>query len=350
MWSISARVRFWLAASVLGVLGSMVSLAVFHLVYKDFPSVPDAAPLLAAILISALTLNLLNRQQAWLDRRLPWERGIGRRFGAQIGLAAIVMWVPALAILIIFSIGNVFRGARSFLRFQDLLVVTGVSATLVAFTVLLSLGLFLMQRWRESSLEAERYRKENVEFRFEMLRNQVNPHFLFNSLNTLAGLVYESPDTASAFVRELARVYRYVLEVGERELVTLDRELAFLDAFIYLVEIRYATGLAFRQEIAESARERQIPPLTLQLLVENAIKHNIVSGAKPLVITIVATDDTLTVSNNLQRKLVPEAGTHTGLTNIRNRYGYLTDQPVLVTETPEMFSIQLPLLKPETHV
>jgi LytS/YehU family sensor histidine kinase len=149
-----------------------------------------------------------------------------------LGFAGICTLLPALILVAIFIVANAISSGRSFLRFQDLAVVTGVSATLVALTVLLNLGLFLMHKWRESSLEAERYRKENVEFRFEMLRNQVNPHFLFNSLNTLASLVYTDVDTASSFVRELARVYRYVLETGDRELTPLEKELTFLDAFI----------------------------------------------------------------------------------------------------------------------
>jgi LytS/YehU family sensor histidine kinase len=308
--------------------------------------VPGFWPLVIAVLVSAFTIKLLNIQQNWLDKRLPWTTGIGRRFVVQLSLAGTSTLVPALAILLLFIAGNL-TGARSFLRFQDLAVVTAVSATLVALTVLLNLGLFLMRRWRESSLEAERYRKENVEFRFEMLRNQVNPHFLFNSLNTLASLVYTDADTASNFLRELARVYRYVLETGEKELTPLKQELTFLDAFIYMIKIRYAEGLDIQIHVSDDALKGQLPPLTLQLLVENAIKHNIVSASKPLKITIKADADTVTVSNNLQPKLVPEAGTHTGLSNIRNRYAYLTDKQVVINQTADSFNIQIPLLKPD---
>jgi len=349
MRKLTPLVQFWLTAVALGLLGSLLSLAVFNLIYRDFPIEADAVSFVAAISIAAITLALLNSQQVWLDKRLPWQTGIVRRVASQLGLAGLAMWVPALAIVIIFTIGNLIQESWSFLRFQDLLVVTGVSATLVVFTVLINLGIFLMQRWRESSLEAERYRKENVEFRFEMLRNQVNPHFLFNSLNTLSSLVYDNPATASSFVRELARVYRYVLETTEVELTPLKSELKFLDAYLYLVKIRYAEGLHIELAIADAGATKQLPPLMLQLLVENAIKHNVVSFSKPLHILITATEHTLTVTNNLQLKTIPETGTNTGLSNIRNRYAFLTERPIHIEKTEAAFSVTLPLLTPNAH-
>lgn len=345
--SAATRRAFWLSAIVLGLVGCMALLGVNNLIYRNFPNRPDHVDLVVSILVAALTLAVLERQQAWLDRRLPWADGIGRRFAAQLGLAALCMLLPALLDVGWHLASNLLLNYQGqFLRLQDLAVLTGVTGTLVALTVLLNLGFFLMQRWRESSLEAERYRKENVEFRFEMLRNQVNPHFLFNSLNTLGSLVYQDPDTASGFVRELARVYRYVLESGERELTTLEQELSFLDAFLYLIRIRYAEGIQVEVSASAQARQAQLPPLTLQLLVENAIKHNVVSASRPLKIRIEAAEDSLCVTNTLQPKIMPEAGTHTGLSNIRNRYSYLTQRPIQIQNGPDVFAITLPLLQP----
>lgn len=348
--ALRSRRNFWLAATGLGLIGALVSMAVFNMVYRDFPLGPSVFNLVPAILIAALTLLLLDKLQTWLDGRLPWTTGIARRFTVQIGVGALCAQVPALLVVFWHMISNAMAGPDGFLRLQDLLVLTAVSSTLVVLTVLLNLGLFLMQKWRESSLEAERYRKENVEFRFEMLRNQVNPHFLFNSLNTLAGLVYQDPDTASSFVRELARVYRYVLESGEKETTTLEQELNFLDAFLYLVKIRFAEGLDVQVHADPQALASQIPPLTLQLLVENAIKHNVVSASRPLKITIDGVGGMLTVSNTLQPKMVPEPGTHTGLTNIRNRYAFLTDRTVEIIKDETSFTIKLPLLAPDSYV
>ena len=344
MTPIHSRRNFWLSSVGLGLAGCYVSTAAFGLIYRGYSLVPGLGSLITGVMVAALTLALLDRQQVWLDQRLPWEKGIGRRFGIQISLAAICALLPAALALSLHIVSNALTSSSSFLRLQDLAVLTAVSGTLVALAVLLNLGLFLMHQWRESSLTAERYRKENVEFRFEMLRNQVNPHFLFNSLNTLAGLVYQDPDTASSFTRELARVYRYVLEAGEKEIAPLEQELVFLDAFIYLVKIRYAEGLDVAVNVPQEARLSQMPPLTLQLLVENAIKHNVVSASRPLRIDVYSESDTLCVSNTLQPKLVPEAGTHTGLSNIRNRYAFFTDRPVEIINGPSQFIIRLPLL------
>jgi LytS/YehU family sensor histidine kinase len=216
----------------------------------------------------------------------------------------------------------------------------------VLISVLIDLGFFLLNKWRFSLAELERFKKENIEFHFEMLKNQVNPHFLFNSLNTLSSLIYANQDTAAKFVRQLARVYRYVLENRDKEVISLKDELTFLQSYIYLINLRFSENLKVEIDIPEKMQQKYVAPMTLQMLIENAIKHNVVSQKKPLTIQIYADMfDHITITNNLQKKEVREYSSNIGLKNISSRYGFITDRKVIVEENPEYFKVRIPLLE-----
>jgi LytS/YehU family sensor histidine kinase len=232
-----------------------------------------------------------------------------------------------------------------FVKLSDELIINTVVVVAVLMATLVDLGLFLLNKWRFSLAELERFKKENIEFHFEMLKNQVNPHFLFNSLNTLSSLIYSNQDTAAKFVRQLARVYRYVLENRDKEVISLKEELAFLQSFIYLVHLRFSENLKVEIDIPEKMQEKLIAPMTLQMLIENAIKHNIVSQKKPLTIQIYADMfDHITVTNNLQKKVIREYSSNIGLKNISSRYGFITDRKVIIEESAENFKVRIPLL------
>ncbi|MEM9919444.1 MAG: histidine kinase [Bacteroidota bacterium] len=202
---------------------------------------------------------------------------------------------------------------------------------------------FLMQ-WRTSLLEAEKFKREMISSQFETLKNQVNPHFLFNSLNVLSTLVYKDQDVAAHFIKQLSDVYRYVLDVKDKEVVPISEELKALESYVYLCKIRYGTNLNVHINVEDD--HSHIPPLTLQMLVENAIKHNIVSNARPLTINIERDEHGyILVENNLQKKSSLEAGTGLGLPNIKERYRFLAGKKVIVSETGDFFRVQVPILK-----
>jgi LytS/YehU family sensor histidine kinase len=234
---------------------------------------------------------------------------------------------------------------HEFIKLSDELITNALVMVAILITTLVDLGLFLLNKWRFSLAELERFKKENIEFHFEMLKNQVNPHFLFNSLNTLSSLIYTNQDTAAKFVRQLARVYRYVLENRDKEVISLKEELTFLQSFIYLIHLRFSENLKVEIEIPEKMQEKLIAPMTLQMLIENAIKHNVVSQKKPLTIQIYADMfDHITVTNNLQKKVVREYSSNIGLKNISSRYGFITDRKIIIEETGKYFKVRVPLL------
>jgi sensor histidine kinase YesM len=210
--------------------------------------------------------------------------------------------------------------------------------------VVISETVYFFDQWKKTLIDAERLKKENNQAQLDSLRNQVNPHFLFNSLNTLISIIPDCPDTAIDFTQKLSNVYRYLLSVREKELVELQTELDFIQSYIFLLKVRFEQNLIFEINIPEALKTRLLPPVSLQLLIENAIKHNVVSREKPLSIQIYVENDFLIVKNNLQAKLEKESSTGIGLENIRKRYQILSTKQMEVIHSSTHFTIALPLL------
>jgi hypothetical protein len=198
----------------------------------------------------------------------------------------------------------------------------------------------------ETELSVQQLRREMSEVQMRALQSQLNPHFLFNSLNSLSSLIADEPVKAEQFVDEMASVYRYILQTNELELTTLNRELQFLHSYFHLLQTRYGRGISLTIEVANAFMTCQLPPLTLQLLIENAVKHNIVSSDQPLKIHIFISDQNwLSVQNNLQRKSVDRVkSTKKGLLNILTKYKMLGQPTPTVQETDQDFVVKLPLI------
>jgi two-component system, LytTR family, sensor kinase len=200
-----------------------------------------------------------------------------------------------------------------------------------------------LRTMRENLLLAQR---AQVETQLKLLRQKVDPHFLFNNLNALSSLIEKNPEAASEFVTHFTRLYRYILQHQDAEIVPLDEELAFAKDYIYLVEQRFGQAYRFGVSLAgEHAGGRLIIPTALQGLIENAVKHNEGSARSPLPITIAVEGDYLTVSNHLRPKSSASYSAGTGLENLRARYRLLTDKPVEVSREAEIFAVKVPLLK-----
>lgn len=214
--------------------------------------------------------------------------------------------------------------------------------TVVITSIFFSAAFF--RSWRESAVNEERLKKESISLQYKALKNQVNPHFLFNSLNSLSSLVYKDQDLAVKFIKQLSEVYRYVLEHKENELVTLAEEVSFSEKYVYLQKIRHEEGLKFSVSLRDM-NSRLVVPVSLQILIENAIKHNVIAEDIPLYIDIFDTDEAIVVRNNLQpRKALKESG-GIGLSTIKARYSFLSDRKVITRETKEHFIVELPIIE-----
>jgi sensor histidine kinase YesM len=202
-----------------------------------------------------------------------------------------------------------------------------------------------LYEWRNAALEAERLKSAILASQNQSLKEQLNPHFLFNSLNTLSGLVFESPEKSAEFIQQLAKIYRYVLDVQQEELVSLAQEIDFARNYLALQQIRFGKNLHVEINVDQSTNVF-IPPLSLQLLLENAVKHNIISQDKPLHLSIKTEKDCLVVINKLQpKKSIPDENSGIGLDNIRKRYALLSDKEVKVIKAENEFRVELPLLE-----
>jgi PAS domain S-box-containing protein len=200
----------------------------------------------------------------------------------------------------------------------------------------------------EANTQLLKVQKENLQSQFEVLKQQVNPHFLFNSLNVLTSLIKIDPDLAESFTERLSKVYRYVLENKEKDLVSLSTELEFLNAYLFLLEIRFMKKLFIEIKIDKSYSDYQILPIAIQLIIENAIKHNTFSKAQPLKIEIfVDQQQRLNIINNLNVRETKLVSTGVGLENINRRYALVSDQKPEFIKTTEHFIAKLPLLKTE---
>ena len=206
----------------------------------------------------------------------------------------------------------------------------------------------LLGQQQEIELENEHLKNENLSTRYNMLVSQINPHFFFNSLNSLAMLIREhDEDKSLTYIDRLSYTFRYIIQNGQNTLSTLDEELKFADAYSYLFRIRYADKLFFDVETDESLSTWNLPALTLQPLIGNAVKHNTITKNKPFHISIRTEGEYLTVSNPIIPKLEPEPGTGIGLKNLDDRYRLITGQGIEIDNDGKTFTVRLPLTKPD---
>jgi sensor histidine kinase YesM len=201
----------------------------------------------------------------------------------------------------------------------------------------------LVQYYVQSMISEEELKRENLNARYEALKNQVNPHFLFNSLNTLTGVVEQNPEKAVDFIKKLSDIYRYVLDQRDKEVVAIEEEMRFVENYMHLAKVRYGEGISLK--ISQNFKGIMVAPLGLQILIENAIKHNIISDDEPLTVEIFKEENYLVVRNNLQKKLASSEKTLVGLENLKNRYQYFTALPVLVSESDGYFTVKLPIIE-----
>jgi hypothetical protein len=206
-------------------------------------------------------------------------------------------------------------------------------------------SVFFYRQWKYNFSKSVRLERDNIEARYEALRAQINPHFLFNSLNSLTTMVGDNKPVVD-YVQNLSELLRYMLKSGEKELVLLRDEVEITKSYIRLQMMRFPETLDIRVDVPENFYHYAIPPLVLQMLVENSIKHNIISREKPLTVEITASNDSITVVNNIQKKSGVDS-TGQGLKNITGRYRFFTNRKIEINETDEIFSVQIPLLQIE---
>ncbi|WP_420570740.1 sensor histidine kinase [Kordia sp.] len=257
---------------------------------------------------------------------------------------AIVLPVAAIIYYVgIFEIDGICNLSpdKSWLRFRiDFLRAALITASLTIFNQFYR----TTQEKKEVETSLQLLKKEMMTSKYNSLKSQISPHFLFNSLNTLTSLMYEDRDLASDFVSRLATCYRYILDNREQDLVSLEKEMQFLDSFIFMMKVRHDGAIAIHTNIDTKPHQFVIPTLSIQMLVENALKHNYYSKEQSITIDIFTKDNSLIVQNNIRKRSDSQASTQLGLANIKKRYAFYTKKEVLIEETKTQFKVIMPLL------
>lgn len=298
---------------------------------------------LSGLVFSVILTGLVWGGNMFIVKRMhatrDWNSGLFRRLTIQTFVCVIftVLVVLALCVTAKNTTWNPYLHGGQ---------VRGTLALSVTITLALN-ALYeartLARRWRFSFMRNEVLKREGLRAEYESLKHQVNPHFLFRSLNTLSQLIETDTHLANHYVQELASVYRYVLQTKDIRTVSLAKERQFVEMYIFLLSARLG-GLIVHWELDSDAHDLHIPPLTLQILVENAVKYNLTSPDAPLQVYITTIGSSLVVYNALNPRPTIEEYTKIGLKNIRERYSTLTSRPVDVIKTEEGFTVQVPML------
>ncbi|PIF63389.1 2TM domain-containing protein [Flavobacterium sp. 11] len=226
-----------------------------------------------------------------------------------------------------------------------------LASIIITFFVTLSIyTISFYKAYNENKVKEQKIIAGTANAKFESLKNQIDPHFLFNSLNVLSSLIEENPDNAQRFTISLSKIYRYVLEQKDKELVSVEEELAFAKTYMNLLKMRFENSLFYELPTTAINSDAKVVPLSLQLLLENTVKHNVVSEQRPLHIRIYVEGDYLAVQNDYQKKEVLQERQGVGLQNIVNRYGIITNRKVLIIQNEKTFTVKIPLLTKQITV
>lgn len=282
-----------------------------------------------------LVNHLINRKIKWIER--PVLRSV-------VGIVSNICYSVIALTAVQFAMIFIVYGKAPDEAWQSVVQSMAITLliSLIMSLVFTAIGFF--QAWRGAQINAEKLKAEMMAYKYESLRNQINPHFLFNSFNVLSDLVYADQAMAVKFIQQMSDLFRYVLDSRDKELVPLSEELDFMRSYSYLLKTRFEDKLNIVVDL-EAEPGEYIVPMTLQLLVENAVKHNEISEAHPLSIVIRKSGNCLEIENTLQIKVVGGDSKKTGLRNIEQQFGFFTDKLIEISNLNGRFLVRVPILK-----
>lgn len=278
-----------------------------------------------------------------LNKLISWKKYPGSRFFLQM------IFGTAISLLCLnFSYFEI----REWYTFSNpetnqIIVMNLYGSALILPIFSIYFGYQFLKDWRKSELESERLLKENARSQMMTLKNHLDPHFLFNNLNILSSLMDKDTQLSKKYLDKFAEVYRIILKSEQSDLVTLEEEMRLVHSYNYLLGIRFGKSVIFDLNIDQSDLDKALPPLSIQMLIENAIKHNMANEANPITIQIKSSENSiLTIQNNVRKKKYDQnKNIGSGLKNIQNRYEFFSDREVVIEETNENFTVFLPLLE-----
>jgi hypothetical protein len=299
---------------------------------------------IAGSLLSTLVMWLgVRKIVIFLWNKYPWEKHPIKHLIIEV--LAIVGYTT-LAGLILFIVWYIYD--PELITKEDIGLNIFFTLTITFLITSLHEGYFFFIQWKHTIVLSEKLEKENIQSQYETLKSQISPHFLFNNLNTLANLIEVDTKLALEYVQRTADYYRNILNLKDRDVIPLNEELKLIEDYYFLQKKRYGNNLSLLIDIPNEVKKTAVvAPLTLQMLFENAIKHNIIAKEKPLKIKIEFDDDYIVVENNLQHRTSEDISNRIGLQNIANRYRFLSDREIVVLQDNNNFTVKVPVLRAE---
>lgn len=298
---------------------------------------------LSAYIITVIVAVVVMHTLIQINHFFPWRKNAVIRFTADVVITPLVAMLTMLPLAFLsYEVGldYVYPDLRKHITSE-------LTTALVVDLILVGIyeGYFFFTLWKKSLIRNEQLEKENMTAKYEALKNQINPHFLFNSLNTVSALIHEDPIKAEEFIDEFSKIYRFLLEHQDKNFHQLKCELEFVKSFLMLQQIRFGKNLTYSIDLDEGKLNQMIPTLSLQLLVENAIKHNEVSEERPLAIVISEEQGMVVVKNSLQPRAESLNSTGVGINNLTARYEMLANRRPVFLKTDKEYVAKLPLIQ-----
>jgi len=324
----------WISSLFLGVLSSVPQLASHEFNWKE-AIVNSAITAAFSVIMWYVNIYMLNRGAGKRRQHISYSR---------------LMTVLAFGMIIMFGLAWIQQLILSHINFGPAMLMVEVRGILINLVCYMFLTL-LQNNYagQQVQLELEKVKSDNLGAQYELLKQQVNPHFLFNSLNTLKSMAETNDSETVDFVIKLSDFYRFTLESRKLDLISVQEEMKIIEAYLFLQKARFGDGITFSNGLKQEDLKSLIPPFTMQLLVENCIKHNIVSQSKPLHIKIYSSEDGIIIENPVQLKMTSEESLGVGLDNIKMRYQHLLEKEIEIHSDEKNFKIKLPLIHEYHH-
>ena len=344
----SFMLAYWLQTVISAAVGLILFVYVF---YSETGELPDEITnwkyIITVILLSNLLAYLFKRFSQHLNRFYSWRNNITLRlFWGILGKYAIVLVVLMVTLFIYLKLGEFGGGISGFwaMHYDPAVKVLLLTFITVFIHSIANFTLYSYNEYAVGQIESLRLERKHFELQFEALKSQISPHYLFNCFNTISSLVYQSPVAAETFIRRLVQTYQYILDTKNRKLVSIAEEIEFVRAYNYLLKVRFENALNVKIDLPDDKLQTRLPPMTLQMLVENAVKHNVVSDDMPLEVSIAGNGaQGIIVSNNKNKRSLNGRSHAIGLENIRKRYQYFTATPIRIVNS-DKFEVMLPFL------
>jgi len=340
----SQYLRFIILSPILGILSYMLS---YYSQIGELPSLQkEFLPFFSSAFfgflagLSALSIGKM------LNKYVSWKKKHSLRFLLQCLSLFLAGCVLIICYLELFDmiLGTKMTYEKFWIKHQDDFLKTLLILFILVFIyTILDFMIYSFNYLKKEEIQSVEMMNNQMNLQFNALKSQLNPHFLFNSLNTISSLLYKDPEKAEEFIRKFAESYRFILDQNEKALIPLEKELAFVEAYNYILRMRFQDSYKLSIDLNDLVKSSFVPPLSIQMLVENAIKHNLISKSSPLEVKLKCEDNYLHVSNNINPLRKQAESFQIGIENIKQRYAFFTNENIKLEKT-DSFTVSLPLI------